>query len=82
MAWNEAMVVAVDPDVIPLGTKILVVFQDEAHKKYNGVYTAKDTGGAIKGHKLDFYMGDTVAQQAMLNFGVAKAKVYILKDAK
>lgn len=74
------MVVAVDPDVIPLGTKILVIFQDEAHKKYSGIYTARDTGGAIKGHKLDFYMGDTISAKAMDNFGVAKAKVYILKN--
>lgn len=36
--------IAVDPDVIPLGTKVLI----------NGVeYIAEDTGGKIKGNKID-----------------------------
>ena len=58
--------VAVDPSVIPLGTKIMV----------NGkVYVAEDTGGAIKGKKLDIYMP---SEAACRQWGVRTCKVYIL----
>lgn len=40
-------IVAADPKVIPLGTKI----------KINGKsYTVKDKGGAIRGRRLDIWM--------------------------
>lgn len=40
--------VAVDPRVIPLGTKVRI----------NGkVYTAEDIGGAIKGNRIDILVG-------------------------
>ena len=58
--------VAVDPRVIPLGTKIMV----------NGkVYVAEDTGGAIKGKTLDIYMP---SESACRQWGVRTCKVYIL----
>ncbi|WZY01409.1 peptidoglycan-binding protein [Bacillus sp. FSL W7-1360] len=41
-------VVAVDPNVIPLGSRVYVEGYGEA--------IAGDTGGAIKGHKIDLYM--------------------------
>lgn len=38
--------IAVDPKVIPLGTKVII----------NGhIYVAEDTGGAIKGNKIDMF---------------------------
>lgn len=40
-------IIAVDPDVIPLGTKVEI--------KEMGVFTAEDTGGKIKGNKIDIY---------------------------
>lgn len=59
--------VAVDPKVIPLGSKIMV----------NGkVYKAEDTGGAIKGKKLDIYMP---SESACRNWGVRNCTVYLLK---
>lgn len=57
--------VAVDPTVIPYGTKVFI----------NGkTYTAEDTGGAIKGNKLDICVS---AHEEALNFGVQYAVVYI-----
>ena len=43
-------VIAVDPDVIPLGTKVWVEGYGEA--------IAADTGGAIKGNKIDLFMAN------------------------
>ncbi|MFR1857426.1 3D domain-containing protein [[Clostridium] innocuum] len=37
---------AVDPDVIPLGSKVLI----DGH-----VYVAEDVGGAVKGNVIDIY---------------------------
>ncbi|WP_058485827.1 3D domain-containing protein [Defluviitalea phaphyphila] len=61
--------VAVDPNVIPLGTKLFV----EGY----GYAVAEDIGGAIKGNKIDLYF-DT--QEEADNFGRQTRKVYILED--
>ena len=59
--------IAVDPSFIPLGSKVYV----EGY----GFATAEDTGGAIKGNKIDVVM-DTNAQSR--NWGVRNVKIYIL----
>jgi uncharacterized protein YabE (DUF348 family) len=61
--------VAVDPTVIPLGTKLYV----EGY----GCAVAEDIGGAIKGNKIDLYY-DTV--QEARNFGRQQLKVYVLVE--
>jgi len=58
-------VVAVDPSVIPLGTKLYVEGYGEA--------VALDTGGAIKGMRIDLYM-DT--KKEAFEWGRRKVKVY------
>lgn len=63
----EFGVVAVDPRVIPLGTMVYV----EGY----GVALAADTGGAIKGKRIDLCF-DSRAQA--LAFGRRKVKVHIL----
>lgn len=76
---EEAMAIAVDPKVIPLGSKVLIVF-DGHRNKYTGIYKAVDTGGDIKGNRIDVYFGDfkeKVSKEAM-QFGRINAKVYIL----
>ena len=60
-------VAAVDPNVIPLGTRLYI----EGY----GYARAEDTGGAIKGNKIDVVM-DTKAQSR--NWGVRNVKIYIL----
>lgn len=67
-------VVAVDPKVIPLGTKLYIESTDGT-KDY-GFAIAEDKGGAIKGNKIDLFF-ETANQ--VKNFGRRKVKVYILK---
>ena len=66
--------VAVDPKVIPLGTKLYVETSD-GYKAY-GFATAEDTGGAIKGKKIDLYYK---TEKECSNFGRRNVKVYVLK---
>ncbi len=65
-------VIAVDPKVIPLGTKVYV---DDPYT-YVGFRTAADTGGSIKGNFIDiwFKKGDP----NFSSYGVRSARVYIL----
>lgn len=77
---ESAMAIAVDPSQIPLGSKVLIVFEDSSRAKYSGVYTAVDTGGAINGNRIDIFFGDekeNVSNEA-LNFGRSMAKVKVL----
>ena len=68
-------VVAVDPRVIPLGTKLYIQSLDGS-KDY-GFAIAEDTGGAIKGNKIDLFF-ETASE--VYNFGRRKVKVYIIND--
>ncbi|MFA1819371.1 3D domain-containing protein [Virgibacillus oceani] len=62
----DAKVIAVDPSVIPLGSTVYV----EGY----GYATAGDTGGAIKGNKIDVFVSD---EQAATNWGVRTVEVTI-----
>jgi 3D (Asp-Asp-Asp) domain-containing protein len=61
-------VIAVDPNVIPLGTKLFIPGYGRA--------VAGDTGGAIHGHRVDLGM-NTLAQA--LHFGRRPITVYVLR---
>lgn len=63
-------VVAVDRNVIPLGTKMKI------EGFGNTVFSAEDVGGAIKGNRLDILMN---SKGEALNFGRRSVKVTILK---
>ena len=60
-------VIAVDPRVIPLGTKVWVEGYGEA--------IAGDTGGAIKGNKIDVFIP---SQQNAIAWGVKTVKLRVL----
>lgn len=66
-------VVAVDPKVIPLGSKLYIESLDGS-KDY-GFASAEDTGGAIKGNKIDLYFESA---QDVKKYGRRTVKVYIL----
>jgi 3D (Asp-Asp-Asp) domain-containing protein len=68
--------VAVDPKVIPLGS-ILYIVSDDGYCIY-GYCVAEDTGGLIKGKRVDLYM-DTYTEA--INFGCRSVTVYILDPA-
>ncbi|MDR1000277.1 MAG: G5 domain-containing protein [Clostridiales bacterium] len=65
--YVEPGIVAVDPNVIPLGTRLYVVGY--------GYALAADTGGAIKGNKIDLYIA-SIAE--CLQFGRRTVTVYVL----
>ncbi len=65
-------VIAVDPRVIPLGTKVFV----SDPYCYVGIRTAADTGGNIKGNFIDIYFDED--NPNLWGYGVRSARVYIL----
>lgn len=68
-------VIAVDPKVIPLGTKLYVESTDDGKSWKYGYCVAGDTGGAIKGNKIDLYYN---SEKECLQFGRRSAIVYVL----
>lgn len=77
---ESARAIAVDPGMIPLGSKVRIRFNDPEWQYLNGIYTAVDTGGAINGNRIDLFFGDSgnsVSQEA-LRFGRRSAKVVVL----
>lgn len=64
--------IAVDPSVIPIGTKIYI-------PELGRIFTAEDTGGAIKGNRIDIYMEN---HSQAKDFGVQNLQAYILKGSQ
>ncbi|MFI3174201.1 MAG: 3D domain-containing protein [Bacillota bacterium] len=62
-------VIAVDPTVIPLGTKVYIPGY--------GLAIAEDTGGAIKNNRLDVCFS---SREDALEWGVRSVTVYIISD--
>ena len=60
-------VIAVDPRVIPLGSKVWVEGYGEA--------IAGDTGGAIKGNKIDVFIP---SQESAMAWGVKTVKIKMI----
>lgn len=61
-------ITSIDPKVIPLGTKLYI----EGY----GYAIAADTGGAIKGNRIDLYME---TKEEAFKFGRKKVKVWIVE---
>ena len=67
-------IVAADPAVLPMGTRIRI--HDAG--KYSGEYVVKDTGKKIDGYELDIYLTDDAEAS---RFGKRKVKVEILEES-
>lgn len=65
--------IAVDPKVIPYGTKMFIVTEDGQY--VYGIATAEDCGGGIKGNRIDLFF-DTVGE--CYAFGARMCQVYFL----
>ncbi len=66
-------IVAVDPRVIPLGSKLYIETADGRY--VYGTAIAADTGGAIKGNRIDLCFN---TRSEAISFGRRNVKVYIL----
>ena len=63
--------IAADRRVLPLGTKVRLKHAG----RYSGVYRVEDTGGKIRGRKIDIYMP---SRDAARQFGRQTVKVEVL----
>lgn len=63
----EGQTIAVDPGVIPYGTKVII----GGH-----IFTAEDCGGAIQGNHIDIYVNNHAEAEAL---GVTNADVFLVK---
>ena len=63
---KEKHTIAVDPNVIPMGSQV--------HLEGLGTFIAEDTGGAIKGNRIDVYMED---HNQALQFGIQETKAHL-----
>jgi rare lipoprotein A len=64
-------VIAADPRVLPLGSVVKLDAGD-----YSGVYTVRDTGGVIKGRKIDVWMPSS---REARTFGRRKVRLVVLQ---
>lgn len=60
--------IAVDPKVIPYGTKVYI-------PQFNRVFIANNTGGAIKGNKIDIFMN---TKKECYNWGRKNIEIHVL----
>lgn len=67
--WPKRGTLAVDPRVIPLGTRIYIPGY--------GVGVAEDTGGAVRGNVIDLFFE---TRDEAIRWGRRNVTVYILKD--
>lgn len=65
----EGTTIAVDPKVIPYGTKVYI-------PEFNKVFIAQDCGSAIKGNRIDIFMND---YDRCMEWGIKNITIYILK---
>jgi 3D (Asp-Asp-Asp) domain-containing protein len=66
----EGVTIAVDPKVIPYGTKVYI-------PEFDKVFIAQDCGSAIKGNRIDIFMN---SYDDCMNWGYKDITIIILKD--
>ena len=67
---TEGRTIAVDPTVIPYGSKVYI-------PQFDRVFIAEDCGSAIKGNRIDIYMDD---YNRCMEFGFKTIDIYILNN--
>lgn len=66
-------IIAVDPRVIPLGSRVYIQYPD-GHGEYA---IAEDTGGAIKGNRIDIAKRSVKEAE---DFGIQNVKVFVISS--
>ncbi len=67
---TEGRTIAVDPKVIPYGSRVLLIWPDGTQREY----IAEDCGGGVNGNHIDVFFND---HQAARVFGVQSAMAYL-----
>lgn len=67
---TEGRTIAVDPDIIPYGTRVLLIWPDGTQHSY----IAEDCGGGVNGNHIDVFFD---SHQTARVFGVQSAMVYM-----
>lgn len=67
---TEGRTIAVDPDVIPYGSRVLLIWPDGTQHSY----ISEDCGGGVNGNHIDVFFND---HQAARVFGVQSAMAYL-----
>lgn len=67
---TEGRTIAVDPSVIPYGSKVLLIWPDGTQHEY----IAEDCGSGINGNRIDVFIADHEAARV---FGVQHAAAYL-----
>ena len=70
---TDGRTIAVDPDIIPYGTHVLLIWPDGTQHSY----IAEDCGGGVNGNHIDVFFNDHQTARA---FGVQSAMVYLEGD--
>lgn len=70
--YTHRHVVAADPALLPLGSRIKVTRAG----RYSGEYVVADTGGKIQGRRLDIYLP---SEAACRKFGKRRVRVRVLQ---
>ncbi len=72
--WARVGAIAVDPRMIPYGTRMFIVSNDGAY--VYGLATAEDCGGSIKGNRVDLYFD---SNYECYQFGIRNCTIYFLE---
>lgn len=70
--WTHRHVVAADPAMLPIGTRIKITRAG----RYSGEYVVADTGAKVEGRRLDLYVPSTPECK---KFGVKRVRVKVLE---
>ena len=70
--WTHRHVVAADPDLLPIGTRLKI----QRAGRYSGEYVVADTGAKIQGRRLDIYMPTDAECK---KFGAKRVKVKVIQ---
>jgi 3D (Asp-Asp-Asp) domain-containing protein len=70
--WTHRHVVAADPDILPIGTRLKI----RRAGRYSGEYVVADTGAKIQGRRLDIYMPSAAECK---KFGAKRVSVKVIQ---